>query len=77
MKRIEPVAAYIRVSTTEQKLHGLSLDAQKMKLKEYVKKHNMKIEFASIFFQTQNYNNHTSTIRQHLLSQTNKKSCLF
>ena len=37
----------------------------------------MKIEFASIFFQTQNYNNHTSTIRQHLLSQTDKKSCLF
>ena len=43
MNRIEPVAAYIRVSTTEQKLHGLSLDAQKMKLKEYAKKHNMKI----------------------------------
>lgn len=43
MKKIEPVAAYIRVSTTEQKLHGLSLDAQKMKLKEYAKKNNMKI----------------------------------
>ena len=43
MKKIEPVAAYIRVSTTEQKLHGLSLDAQKMKLKEYAKKHDMKI----------------------------------
>ena len=43
MEKIEPVAAYIRVSTTEQKLHGLSLDAQKMKLKEYAKKHNMKI----------------------------------
>lgn len=43
MQRIEPVAAYIRVSTTEQKLHGLSLDAQKMKLKEYAKNHNMKI----------------------------------
>ena len=43
MNKIEPVAAYIRVSTTEQKLHGLSLDAQKMKLKEYAKKHDMKI----------------------------------
>lgn len=43
MKKIEPVAAYIRVSTQEQKLHGLSLDAQKMKLKEYAKKHDMKI----------------------------------
>jgi DNA invertase Pin-like site-specific DNA recombinase/flagellin-specific chaperone FliS len=43
MKKIEPVAAYIRVSTTEQKLHGLSLDAQKMKLIAYAKKHNMKI----------------------------------
>ena len=37
------VAAYIRVSTQEQKLHGLSLDSQKMKLEEYAKKHNMKI----------------------------------
>lgn len=43
MNKIEPVAAYIRVSTTEQKLHGLSLDAQKMKLIAYAKKHNMKI----------------------------------
>jgi DNA invertase Pin-like site-specific DNA recombinase len=43
MQKIEPVAAYIRVSTTEQKLHGLSLDAQKMKLKEYAKKNSMKI----------------------------------
>jgi hypothetical protein len=39
----ERVAAYIRVSTQEQKLHGLSLDAQKMKLTEYAKKHNMRI----------------------------------
>lgn len=43
MKKIEPVAAYVRVSHTEQKLHGLSLDAQKMKLIAYAKKHNMKI----------------------------------
>ena len=43
MKKIEPVAAYIRVSTTEQKLHGLSLDAQKMKLIAYAKAHGMRI----------------------------------
>lgn len=43
MKKIELVAAYVRVSTQEQKLHGLSLDAQKMKLIAYAKKHGMKI----------------------------------
>ena len=43
MKKIELVAAYIRVSTAEQKLHGLSLDAQKMKLIAYAKAHGMKI----------------------------------
>lgn len=42
-KKIERVAAYIRVSSQEQKLHGLSLDAQKEKLKEYAEKHNLKI----------------------------------
>lgn len=42
-KRIERVAAYVRVSTQEQKLHGLSLDAQKMKLTEYAEGHNMRI----------------------------------
>lgn len=41
--KIEIVAAYVRVSTQEQKLHGLSLDAQKMKLEEYANKNNMKI----------------------------------
>lgn len=40
---VELVAAYVRVSTQEQKLHGLSLDAQKMKLTEYAEAHNMKI----------------------------------
>ena len=40
---VECVAAYVRVSTQEQKLHGLSLDAQKMKLTEYAEAHNMKI----------------------------------
>ena len=41
--KIESVAAYIRVSHQEQKLHGLSLDAQKMKLTDYAAAHNMKI----------------------------------
>lgn len=36
-------AAYIRVSTQEQKMHGLSLDAQKDKLQEYADKHNLNI----------------------------------
>lgn len=42
-KKIERTAAYIRVSTQEQKLHGISLDAQKDKLTEYAQKHNLKI----------------------------------
>ena len=41
--KIERIACYIRVSTQEQKLHGLSLDAQKQKLEQYAKKHNLKI----------------------------------
>ena len=41
--KIERVAAYVRVSTQEQKLHGLSLDAQKMKLSEYAEKNGMRI----------------------------------
>ena len=40
---IEEVAAYVRVSTTEQKLHGLSIESQKQKLIEYAENHNMKI----------------------------------
>lgn len=40
---IEEVAAYVRVSTTEQKMHGISIDAQKEKLTEYAENHNMKI----------------------------------
>lgn len=43
MKKIERVAAYVRVSSQEQKLHGLSLDAQRMKLTEYAEKHKMRI----------------------------------
>lgn len=41
--KIERVAAYVRVSSQEQVLHGLSLDAQKMKLTEYAENHNMRI----------------------------------
>lgn len=41
--KIEKVAAYVRVSTAEQKLHGLSLDAQKMKLTEYAENNHMRI----------------------------------
>lgn len=40
MEKLKRVVFYIRVSTEEQKLHGLSLDAQKMKLEEYAKEHN-------------------------------------
>lgn len=40
---IEEVAAYVRVSTTEQKMHGISIDAQKQKLAEYAENNNMKI----------------------------------
>ena len=51
MKKIERVAAYVRVSTQEQKLHGLSLDAQKMKLTDYAEKNKMKIfHFFVLFF---------------------------
>lgn len=42
-KKIELVVCYIRVSTQEQKLHGISLDAQRDKLKEYAEKHGLKI----------------------------------
>ena len=42
-RKIERVAAYVRVSSQEQKLHGVSLDAQKMKLTEYAEKNNMRI----------------------------------
>ena len=41
--KVERVAAYVRVSSQEQKLHGLSLDAQKMKLNDYANSHNMRI----------------------------------
>ncbi len=42
-RKIERVAAYVRVSHQEQKLHGLSLDAQRMKLIAYAKAHGLKI----------------------------------
>lgn len=40
---VEEVAAYVRVSHDEQKLHGLSLDAQVNALTKYADEHNMKI----------------------------------
>lgn len=40
---IEEVAAYVRVSTTEQKLHGLSVQSQIQKLTDYAKANHMKI----------------------------------
>ena len=43
LRKVERVAAYIRVSTQEQKLHGISLDAQKAKLIAYAKANGMKI----------------------------------
>ena len=43
IRKVERVAAYIRVSHQEQKLHGLSLDAQKMKLIAFAKAHGFKI----------------------------------
>lgn len=42
-RKIKRVAAYVRVSTQEQKLHGLSVDAQKMKLTEYAEKNHLRI----------------------------------
>lgn len=40
---LEKIACYVRVSTQEQKLHGISLDAQRDKLQEYAKQHGLKI----------------------------------
>lgn len=40
---IEEVAAYVRVSTTEQKLHGLSVQSQIQKLTDYAEANHMKI----------------------------------
>ena len=41
--KAERVACYIRVSTQEQKLHGLSLDSQRDTLTRYAKTHSLKI----------------------------------
>jgi DNA invertase Pin-like site-specific DNA recombinase len=42
-RMIVRVAAYVRVSTQEQKLHGISVDAQKAKLEAYAEEHGLKI----------------------------------
>lgn len=41
--KIEKVGCYVRVSTQEQKLHGISIDAQKAKLQAFADNNNMKI----------------------------------
>lgn len=43
MQKVERVAAYIRVSTDEQRKYGLSLDAQRLSLREYAKRNDLKI----------------------------------
>lgn len=43
MTYIEEAAAYVRVSHQEQKMHGISLDAQVQKIEEYAEKNNIKI----------------------------------
>lgn len=40
---MEKVAGYIRVSSQEQKLHGYSLNAQKMKLEDYANTHGLEM----------------------------------
>lgn len=42
-EKIELVACYVRVSSQDQKLHGLSIEAQQQKLSEYADAHNLKI----------------------------------
>ena len=42
-KKVIRVACYIRVSTQEQKLHGLSLDAQRDTLRRYAEEHDLNI----------------------------------
>lgn len=41
--KTERVAAYVRVSTQEQKLHGFSLDAQREKLRDYAERYQLNI----------------------------------
>ena len=43
MEKLTPTAAYVRVSTQEQRLRGLSPDAQRDALKRYAAEHNLKI----------------------------------
>lgn len=42
-KKYQRIACYIRVSSQEQKLHGLSLDSQRDVLRRYAEKHGLKI----------------------------------
>ena len=43
MEQIQRTAAYVRVSTQEQRLRGYSPDAQRDKLRSYATEHNLKI----------------------------------
>lgn len=44
MEEVKRAAGYIRVSTAEQSLKGLSIDTQIAEIKEYAKLHKMKLE---------------------------------
>lgn len=44
MEEVKRAAGYIRVSTAEQSLKGLSIDTQIAEIKEYAKLHEMKLE---------------------------------
>lgn len=43
MMKLQRCAIYIRVSTTEQMMHGKSLESQKEYLINYAKEHNMAV----------------------------------
>lgn len=44
MSEVKPAAGYIRVSTAEQALKGLSIETQMAEIEQYAKAHNMKLE---------------------------------
>ena len=44
MGKVVSAAGYIRVSTTEQALNGLSIETQQAEIEQYAKAHNMKLE---------------------------------
>ena len=44
MSKVISAAGYIRVSTAEQALNGLSIETQMAEIEQYAKAHNMKLE---------------------------------